>query len=136
MQLGLIFPSVKALHSDAVLQESEACRALISEAQDRQDRHGGLHTDARPATTQTYIYIHKTEENGETRHTFCYCLGTNQWKDVGTDLLEAAVVFPDPPGCCFTSYAEKVKCRIAYQEFLFRTVTNGFCFEALITFLW
>ncbi|CAG00911.1 unnamed protein product, partial [Tetraodon nigroviridis] len=102
------FSICQPLRSDALLEESETCRALISEAQDRQDRHGGLHTDARPATTRTYIYIHKTEENGEVRHTFCYCPETNQWRDVGTDRLEAAVVFPDPPGCCFTSYAEKI----------------------------
>lgn len=105
-----LFPNTfcQALRSDVLLQESRDCRALISEARDRQDRHRGLHVDARPATMQTYIYIHKTEENGETRHTFCYCLGTNQWKDVGADLLGAAVVFPDPPGCCLTTYAEKV----------------------------
>lgn len=100
--------SCQALRSDAVLQENQACQALISEAQDRQQRHAGLHTDARPATTHTYVYVHKTEDGGS-RHTFCYCLGTNQWADVGTDLVEAAGVFPDPPGCCFTSYAEKVK---------------------------
>lgn len=131
MQVCIDFLFCQTLHSDALLRENEACRALISDAQDRQDRHGGLHTDARPATTQTFIYVHKTDENGETRHTFCYCLETNQWKDVGTHLLEAGVVFPDPPGCCFTSYAEKVKCGMACQQFYFRTVTNGFCFEAL-----
>ncbi|XP_029699224.1 kelch repeat and BTB domain-containing protein 3 isoform X1 [Takifugu rubripes] len=101
-------PSLETLHSDVLLQESEACCTLISQAQDQQEQHSGLHTDARPATTQSYIYIHKTEENGETRHAFCYCLGTNQWKDLGKNLLEAAVMFPDPPGCCFTSYAEKI----------------------------
>lgn len=131
MQVCIDFLFCQTLHSDALLRENEACRALISDAQDRQDRHGGLHTDARPATTQTFIYVHKTDENGETRHTFCYCLETNQWKDVGTHLLEAGVVFPDPPGCCFTSYAEKVKCGMACQQFYFRTVTNAFCFEAL-----
>ncbi|TWW77376.1 BTB domain-containing protein 3 [Takifugu flavidus] len=56
------------------MQESEACCTLISQAQDQQEQHSGLHTDARPATTQSYIYIHKTEENGETRHAFCYSM--------------------------------------------------------------
>uniref|UniRef100_A0A3B5A542 Kelch repeat and BTB domain containing 3 n=1 Tax=Stegastes partitus TaxID=144197 RepID=A0A3B5A542_9TELE len=75
-------PALKTLRdSDSLLCDDESCLALLSEAQSRQTQYSGLLTDARPATTQSYIYIHKTEENGEIRHTFCYCLETDQWKD-------------------------------------------------------
>lgn len=94
--------------SEPLLCESEGCLALLSEAQSRQDQYSSLLTDARPATTQSYIYIHKTEENGEIRHTFCYCLETDQWKDLGTGCGEGKAGMPDPPGSCLTSYAEKV----------------------------
>ncbi|TKS81133.1 Kelch repeat and BTB domain-containing protein 3 [Collichthys lucidus] len=94
--------------SDTLLSKSESCLALLSEAQSRQDQYSGLLTDARPATTQSYIYIHKTEENGEIRHTFCYCLETDQWKELGTGQGEGTATIPDPPGSCLTSYAEKM----------------------------
>lgn len=99
----------QTLHdSDTLLSKSESCLALLSEAQSRQDQYSGLLTDARPATTQSYIYIHKTEENGEIRHTFCYCLETDQWKELGTGQGEGTATIPDLPGSCLTSYAEKV----------------------------
>lgn len=94
--------------SHPLLRDSESCLALISEAQSRQHQYSGLLTDARPATTQSYIYIHKTEENGEIRHTFCYCLETDRWKELGTGSREGPALIPDPPGSCLTSYAEKV----------------------------
>ncbi|XP_028275991.1 kelch repeat and BTB domain-containing protein 3 [Parambassis ranga] len=87
---------------------SRSCLALLSEARSRQIQYDGLLTDARPATTQSYIYIHKTEENGEIRHTFCYCLETDQWKELGTGHGEEAATLPDPPGSYLTSYAEKM----------------------------
>nr|XP_046244782.1 kelch repeat and BTB domain-containing protein 3 [Scatophagus argus] len=94
--------------SDTLLCDSESCLALLSEAQSRQDQYSGLLTDARSATTQSYIYIHKTEENGEIRHTFCYCLETDQWKELETAQGEGTATIPDPPGCYLTSYAEKM----------------------------
>lgn len=94
--------------SDTLLSDDESCLALLSEARSRQIEYDGLLTDARPATTQSYIYIHKTEENGEIRHTFCYCLETDQWKELGTGHGEEAATIPDPPGSYLTSYAEKV----------------------------
>ena len=95
----------QTLHdSDTLLCDDESCLALLSGAQSRQTQYDGLLADARPATTQSYIYIHKTEENGEIRHTFCYCLETDQWKE-----LEGTTTFPDPPGSYLTSYAEKVR---------------------------
>ncbi|XP_030008842.1 kelch repeat and BTB domain-containing protein 3 isoform X2 [Sphaeramia orbicularis] len=94
--------------SDTLLSEDESCLALLSEAQDRQSQYSGLLTDARPATTQSYIYIHKTEENGEIHHTFCYCLETDQWKELGMGHGGGAATVPDPPGSYLTSYAEKM----------------------------
>ncbi|KAI3354344.1 hypothetical protein L3Q82_018875, partial [Scortum barcoo] len=103
------FLDMQALHdSDTVISNNKSCLALLSEAQSRQDEYSGLLTDARPATTQSYIYIHKTEENGETRHTFCYCLETDKWKELGTVQGEGAATMPDPPGSYITSYAEKM----------------------------
>lgn len=94
--------------SDTLLSDGESCLSLVSEAQSRQDQYSGLLTDARPATTQSYIYIHKTEENGEIRHTFCYCLETDQWKELGAGHGDGTATIPDPPGSYLTSYAEKV----------------------------
>ncbi|KAL3992030.1 nucleoredoxin [Sarotherodon galilaeus] len=102
-------PALKSLcDSDPLLCNDESCLALASEAQSRQTKHNGLLTDARPATTQSYIYIHKTEENGEIRHTFCYCLETDQWKELGAGQEEGTATMPDPPGSYLTSYAEKM----------------------------
>ncbi|XP_076592003.1 kelch repeat and BTB domain-containing protein 3 [Chaetodon auriga] len=102
-------PALKTLRdSDTLFCDSESCLALFSEAQSRQEQYSGLLTDARPATTQSYIYIHKTEENGEIRHTFCYCLETDQWKELGTEQGEGTATIPDPPGSYLTSYAEKM----------------------------
>ncbi|XP_028320365.1 kelch repeat and BTB domain-containing protein 3 [Gouania willdenowi] len=102
-------PILKDLRdSDFLLCNDKSCLALLSEAQDKQTLYDGLLTDARPATTQNYIYIHKTEENGEIHHTFCYCLETDQWKELGTTQGEEFATMPDPPGSCLTSYAEKM----------------------------
>ncbi|KAM9318660.1 kelch repeat and BTB domain-containing protein 3 [Pholidichthys leucotaenia] len=94
--------------SDDFLCSDESCLALLSEALSRQTQYDGLLTDARPAATQSYIYIHKTEENGESRHTFCYCLETDQWKELGAEQRGDVAVMPDPPGSYLTSYAEKM----------------------------
>ncbi|XP_030263292.1 kelch repeat and BTB domain-containing protein 3 [Sparus aurata] len=102
-------PALKTLRdSDTLLSDSESCLALFSEAQSRQEQYSGLLTDARSATTQSYIYIQKTEENGEIRHTFCYCLETDQWKELGAGHGEGTTMLPDPPGSYLTSYAEKM----------------------------
>ncbi|XP_037533948.1 kelch repeat and BTB domain-containing protein 3 isoform X2 [Nematolebias whitei] len=94
--------------ADSLLSSDESCLALLSEAQSRQTQFDGLLTNARPATTQSYIYIHKTEENGRIVHTFCYCLETDQWKELQTERGERTPPMPDPPGSYLTSYAEKM----------------------------
>ncbi|XP_047247013.1 kelch repeat and BTB domain-containing protein 3 isoform X2 [Girardinichthys multiradiatus] len=99
--------SLKTLcDSHPLICSDDSCLTLLSEAQGKQIQYNGLLTDARPATMKSYIYIHKTEENGENRHTFCYCLETDQWKELQTDLGEASM--PDPPGSYLSSYAEKM----------------------------
>ncbi|XP_060902382.1 kelch repeat and BTB domain-containing protein 3 [Labrus mixtus] len=101
--------ALKTLHdSDPLLCDNQSCLALLSEAKSKQDLYSGLLTDARPATTQSYIYIHKTEENGEIHHTFCYCLETDQWKELGARHGEGIATIPDPPGSYLTSYGEKM----------------------------
>ncbi|KAF7662156.1 hypothetical protein LDENG_00243870 [Lucifuga dentata] len=102
-------PALQTLcDSDPLLCGDESCVALLSESLSRQSQHSGLLADARPSTTQSYIYIHKTEENGEIRHTFCYCLETDQWKELGLGHGEGTAMMPDPPGSYLTSYAEKM----------------------------
>ncbi|XP_054459614.1 kelch repeat and BTB domain-containing protein 3 [Anoplopoma fimbria] len=101
-------PAPTLRDSDALLCDGKSCLPLLSEALSRQDQYSGLLSDARPATTQSYIYIHKTEENGEIRHTFCYCLETDQWKELGAGHGEGDAAMPDPPGSCLTSFAEKM----------------------------
>ncbi|CAL1570310.1 unnamed protein product [Knipowitschia caucasica] len=100
-------PALKTLFDvDPLLSNDEQCLALQSEAQHVQSQYNGLMTDARPSTTQSYIYIHKTEERGDIHHAFCYCLDSDQWKVLGTE--EGTDTLPDPPGCHFISYAEKM----------------------------
>uniref|UniRef100_A0A3Q1HVA9 BTB domain-containing protein n=1 Tax=Anabas testudineus TaxID=64144 RepID=A0A3Q1HVA9_ANATE len=99
---------IRTLRESDTLLCDESCLALLSEAESRQSQYSGLLTDARPATTQSYIYIHKTEENGEICHTFCYCLETDRWKELATGHGKGVATMPDPPGSCLTTYAEKM----------------------------
>ncbi|XP_077468243.1 kelch repeat and BTB domain-containing protein 3 isoform X1 [Stigmatopora argus] len=109
MRLHHIPPhSLNSLHYSDLLSSNQSCMALIAEAQSKQSQHSGLFTDARPATMQSYIYIHKTEENGVIRHSFCYCLETNQWKELEMDQGDGMSTGPDLPGSYLTSYAEKM----------------------------
>ncbi|XP_056297675.1 kelch repeat and BTB domain-containing protein 3 [Pseudoliparis swirei] len=104
-------PVLKTLRdSEVLLQDGRSCLALLSLAVSRQQQDGGLLCDARPATTRSYIYISKTEEDGETRHAFCYCLESDRWKELGTGPGEegGGPAPPDPPGSCLTSFAEKL----------------------------
>ncbi|XP_077396422.1 kelch repeat and BTB domain-containing protein 3 isoform X2 [Festucalex cinctus] len=100
--------ALKTLRDSDLLSSNHSCMALISEAQIRQSQHIGLFTDARPATTQSYIYIHKTEENGVVHHSFCYCLETNQWRELRMDQGDGMSMMPDLPGSQLTSFAEKM----------------------------
>lgn len=96
--------------TESLLRGDEACVALLSEAGRKQTQHGGLLSDARPATTRTYIYTQKTEDDGQTRHTFCYSLESGRWREVslGPDPQEGRPLVPDPPGSHLIGFAEKV----------------------------
>ncbi|XP_067102951.1 kelch repeat and BTB domain-containing protein 3 [Osmerus mordax] len=100
--------TLKALaEREELLCGDEVCGGLLREAGSRLRQHCGLLTDARPAALQSYIYVHKTEENGEIRHAFCYCLETDQWRELPQG-QGAGSMIPDPPGSQLTSYAEKL----------------------------
>ncbi|KAM6977431.1 kelch repeat and BTB domain-containing protein 3 [Aplochiton taeniatus] len=92
--------------SEAPLLQDEGCMRLFAEADTRRRQFGGLLGDARPSTTHTYIYVHKTEENGEIHHAFCYLLESDQWRELPRGPGVAMV--PDPPGSCLSAYAEQV----------------------------
>ncbi|XP_056138860.1 kelch repeat and BTB domain-containing protein 3 [Lampris incognitus] len=100
-------PGLQALSdTSTLLREDESCVSLLSEARSRQIKFCGLLSDARPATTHSYIYVHKTEENSEISHSFCYCLETDQWKELRQG--QGLSMMPDPPGSHLTSYTEKI----------------------------
>ena len=96
--------------TEPLLRGDEACVALLSEALGKQTRYGGLLTDARPATVRSYIYTQKTEENGQTRHSFCYSLEADRWREVSPEpcLGGGSPLVPDLPGSHLSSFAEKV----------------------------
>ena len=96
--------------TEPLLRGDGACVTLLSEALGKQNRYSGLLTDARPATVRSYIYTQKTEENGQTRHSFCYSLEADRWREVslGPCLGEGSPPVPDLPGSHLSSFAEKV----------------------------
>ncbi|XP_056467313.1 kelch repeat and BTB domain-containing protein 3-like [Gadus chalcogrammus] len=96
--------------TEPLLRGDEACVALLSEALGKQTRYGGLLTDARPATVRSYIYTQKTEENGQTRHSFCYSLEADRWREVSPEpcLGGGSPLVPDLPGSHLSSFAEKL----------------------------
>ncbi|XP_076002531.1 kelch repeat and BTB domain-containing protein 3 [Genypterus blacodes] len=100
--------ALKTLSDSKLMRDGDSCVALLSEAQSRQLQHEGLLTDARPSTTESYIYIHKTEENGDLHHTLIYCPQTDKWMDVAQEHGEGMAMMPDPPGSHLTCFAEKV----------------------------
>ncbi|XP_015268369.1 PREDICTED: kelch repeat and BTB domain-containing protein 3 [Gekko japonicus] len=90
------------LHSEEQLLESTGCLAVVKEAIKCVQTFSGLFPDARPSTTEKYILVHKTEENGVFRHTFCYNIQTDKWKE----LMHAHII--DLPGSSLSSYGEKI----------------------------
>ncbi|XP_070983182.1 kelch repeat and BTB domain-containing protein 3 [Oncorhynchus clarkii lewisi] len=94
--------------TENLLSGDQLCVSLVSDAVSRQTQLSGLLPDARPATTQSYIYIHKTEENGDIHHSFCYCLDTDQWRELPQGQGVGFSMTPDPSGSSLTSYAEKL----------------------------
>ncbi|XP_057207835.1 kelch repeat and BTB domain-containing protein 3 isoform X1 [Triplophysa rosa] len=91
----------RAARSEVLLSNDERCRRAVRDAAGRVREFSGLFPDARPSTTSSYIYVHKTEENGETRHAFCYDISADRWTELATRLS-------DLPGSALSSFAEKL----------------------------
>ncbi|KAM8977652.1 kelch repeat and BTB domain-containing protein 3 [Pelodytes ibericus] len=90
------------LHSEEQLLKSTDCFSTVKDAVKCSEQDVGLLTDARVSTTEKYLFVHKTEDDGETRHTFCYALKSDKW----LELSEMNIV--DLPGSSFSGYGEKI----------------------------
>lgn len=88
--------------SEALILKSDECYRAVMKALAQVTEFSGLFPDARPSTISSYIYVHKTEENGETRHTFCYDVAANHWHQLPSSELA------DLPGSSITSFGEKL----------------------------
>lgn len=88
--------------SEALILNSVECSGAVTEALAQATESEGLFPDARPSTVSSYVYVHKTEENGEKRHTFCYDVETNRWLQLPPSELA------DLPGSSVTSFGEKL----------------------------
>ncbi|XP_044298493.1 kelch repeat and BTB domain-containing protein 3 isoform X2 [Varanus komodoensis] len=104
------------LHSEEQLLEDTGCLVIINEAIKSVQMSSGLFPDARPSTTEKYILVHKTEENGIHRHTFCYNIKTDQWKE----LTHTQII--DLPGSSLSSYGEKIFITGGCEGNCFRTI--------------
>ncbi|XP_063060498.1 kelch repeat and BTB domain-containing protein 3 [Engraulis encrasicolus] len=90
--------------SESQLLGDGECARLVGEAQAKLREFTGFFPDARPSTTESYIYVHKTEENGEIRHAFCYNMSADQWRE----LPQQAARLYDIPGSSLVSFGEKL----------------------------
>lgn len=90
------------LLSEENLLKSTNCFDIVVDAVKCVQGSGGLFPDARPSTTEKYIFVHKTEESGENQHTFCYNIKTDSWKILPQSHLT------DLPGSSLSSYGEKI----------------------------
>nr|XP_060627000.1 kelch repeat and BTB domain-containing protein 3 [Anolis sagrei ordinatus]XP_060627001.1 kelch repeat and BTB domain-containing protein 3 [Anolis sagrei ordinatus]XP_060627002.1 kelch repeat and BTB domain-containing protein 3 [Anolis sagrei ordinatus] len=104
------------LQSETQLLKSTGCSILIKEAIKNVQDFSGLFVDARPSTTEKYILVHKNEENGVHRHTFCYNIKTDQWKEL------AHTNITDLPGSSLCSYGEKLIITGGCKGNCFRTI--------------
>ncbi|XP_066476640.1 kelch repeat and BTB domain-containing protein 3 [Tiliqua scincoides] len=104
------------LHSEEQLLERSGCLAIIHEAIKKVQAFSGLFPDARPSTTEKYILVHKTEEIGAHRHTFCYNIKTDTWKE----LTHTHIV--DLPGSSLSGYGEKIFITGGCKGNCFRTI--------------
>ncbi|KAJ8410810.1 hypothetical protein AAFF_G00187670 [Aldrovandia affinis] len=88
--------------SESLLSGDGGCAETVRDAIGNLREFSGFFLDARPSTTDRYIYVHKTEENGEIRHTFCYNIETDRWRE----LPQAFVT--DPPGSSLAGFGESL----------------------------
>ncbi|XP_075054916.1 kelch repeat and BTB domain-containing protein 3 isoform X2 [Mixophyes fleayi] len=90
------------LVSEEQLLNSTSCLSKVKSAIKCIEHSGGLFPDARISTTEKYIIVHKTAEDGETQYTFCYSIKTDKW----SELPQIHVV--DLPGSSLSSFGEKI----------------------------
>uniref|UniRef100_A0A3B1JPF5 Kelch repeat and BTB domain containing 3 n=1 Tax=Astyanax mexicanus TaxID=7994 RepID=A0A3B1JPF5_ASTMX len=90
--------------SEHLLLNDQQCSQKIKEAFEQAKKFSGLFPDARPSTTSSYIFVHKTEEDGLTRHAFCYDVEADRWRELPQDAARLA----DLPGSSLAGFAEKL----------------------------
>ncbi|XP_063300991.1 kelch repeat and BTB domain-containing protein 3 [Pelobates fuscus] len=90
------------LVSEEQLLKGTNCFSTINSAIKSVQQSGGLFPDARVSTTEKYIFVHKTIEDAETQHTFCYSIKTDTWSE------PPQIHIVDLPGSSISSYAEKL----------------------------
>jgi len=90
------------LLNEECLLKSTNCFDMVTDAVKCVQGSGGLFPDARPSTTEKYIFVHKTEENGGDQYTFCYNISSDSWKVLPQSHLI------DLPGSSLSSYGEKI----------------------------
>ncbi|XP_028656226.1 kelch repeat and BTB domain-containing protein 3 [Erpetoichthys calabaricus] len=88
--------------SESLLNSNVDCLKTIKEVTRSLHELSGLFPDARPSTTEKYIFVHKTEENSEIRHTFCYNIETDRWQELPETHIS------DLSGSSLVSFGEKL----------------------------
>ncbi|XP_076832555.1 kelch repeat and BTB domain-containing protein 3 isoform X2 [Brachyhypopomus gauderio] len=91
-------------HSEELLLEHSECTGMLAGALARATEFPGVSTDARPSTAASYIYVHKTEESGATRHAFCYDVAADRWRELPREASRLA----DLPGSSLAAFGEKL----------------------------
>ncbi|XP_072259246.1 kelch repeat and BTB domain-containing protein 3 [Pyxicephalus adspersus] len=104
VRLHQLSPSTlqRILVSEEQLLKSTNCLSTIHSAIKCIEHSGGLYPDARISTTEKYIFVHKTVEDGNTQYTFCYNIKTDKWME----LPQVHII--DLPGSSLSSYGEKI----------------------------
>ncbi|XP_068122985.1 kelch repeat and BTB domain-containing protein 3 [Hyperolius riggenbachi] len=104
VRLHQLSPSTlqKLLVSEEQLLKSTNCLSRVNSAIKCLEHSGGLFTDARISTTEKYIFVHKTAEDGERQYTFCYSIKIDRW----TELSQMHIT--DLPGSSLSSFGEKL----------------------------
>ncbi|KAJ8256778.1 hypothetical protein COCON_G00189300 [Conger conger] len=92
----------EASRAQGPLSGDRDCAKAVTDAIGNLREFAGFFLDARPSTTDCYIYVHKTEENGEIHHTFCYNIETDRWRELPQALVT------DPPGSSLVGFGESL----------------------------
>ncbi|XP_066442392.1 kelch repeat and BTB domain-containing protein 3 [Eleutherodactylus coqui] len=90
------------LESEEQLLTITGCLSNVRDAIQCVEHSGGLFTDARVSTTEKYIFVHKTADDGETHCSFCYNVTTDNWLELPPTYI------PDLPGSSLSSFGEKL----------------------------